>query len=183
VIVELWWLVALIIPVLGFACLLYRRKQEPPRPQNKDAQAAAKLSFGDLNSRCGETILLVEDDQQVCNVAALALRSAGYRVLVATDADQALQVIGEEARLDLLVTDRQMPGPVQGDQLIMLARQKLDQLPALLVTGYPEGLNLNVPVLVKPYRMSVLLSHVYELLGRSSRNRSSSTLKRVLPAR
>lgn len=181
--VELWWWVALGVPVLGLFYLIFGRAALNGKPSSVDTAESSRLNFGELNSRRGETILLVEDDQQVSNVAALALRGAGYRVLVAADAEEALQQMGKGSCIDLLVTDRQMPGAIQGDQLIRLARQKRNKLPALLVTGYPEGLDLNVPVLVKPYRMSELLSHIYDLLGADPDNHNGSDLKRSLPAR
>ena len=56
----------------------------------------------------GKTILVADDESHILNVVSLKLRNAGYRVLTASDGQEALDLATEE-RPDLLITDYHMP--------------------------------------------------------------------------
>lgn len=87
-------------------------------------------------------VLLVEDDEEMRCMLAYALHRSGFRVTEACDALQALDRLrtpilddGPEQRIDLLVTDEQMPG-FRGLDLIHSVRSCGILLPAILITGF-----------------------------------------------
>jgi PAS domain S-box-containing protein len=85
-----------------------------------------------------ETILLVEDEEVVRELATESLQRYGYTVLAASNGDKALSICEEyKERIDLLITDLVMPG-MNG---IELARRFLDsrsEIPVLFMSGYSE---------------------------------------------
>jgi signal transduction histidine kinase len=85
----------------------------------------------------GGRLLLVDDDQLVCETLAAQLEAEGHFVLSASGAVEALALLGTTARIDLLVTDLAMPG-MNGLRLIQEARHLRSRLPAILLTGYAE---------------------------------------------
>ena len=120
-----------------------------------------------------ETILLVEDEPQVRAVAARALRSAGYRVLEATNGRDGLQVARREREsIDLIVSDVVMP-EMGGKEMVELARQFLPTTAVLFVSGYTAGSfplpsddpSANV-FLQKPFTPQELLAMVRRVLDR-----------------
>jgi PAS domain S-box-containing protein len=115
------------------------------------------------------TILVVDDDADVREVAVTTLDSFGYRVLAADNGPAALNVLATAERVDLLVVDMAMPG-MSGVELIRRARKRRPELRAMLVTGYAD-LTAFSPmegdlVLQKPYRVEGLASSVAEALRR-----------------
>jgi CheY-like chemotaxis protein len=90
------------------------------------------------DGRGSETILLVEDDSRVREPLQLALERHGYRVVAASNGDDALGAFASaEPRIDLVVTDVVMPY-MSGPQLVDELRQTHPGLPVLYVSGYPE---------------------------------------------
>ena len=112
-------------------------------------------------------VLLVDDEEQVRFTTSESLAELGYDVVPAGSAQEALDRIAAGLKPDLLVTDHLMPG-MTGAQLAMELRQKLPQLPVLMITGYaqlrPEELG-DFDVLVKPYRHAELALRVADLLS------------------
>ena len=136
------------------------RAADSPNPPEL-AQAAAGT----------ETILVVEDEPEVRQIATRALRDCGYRVMEAADAREALARFGESSgRVHLLMTDVVMPGMTGVD----LSRQLLSldaQLKTIYVSGYADSMLLRqgemVPgagFLQKPYRPSELAAKVRQIL-------------------
>lgn len=124
--------------------------------------------------RGSATILLVEDEAAVREVAGLILRDLGYRVLEAADGEEALRVIGAEgARPDLLLTDVVLPGRIRGRELAQRMLELRPDLPVLFMSGYTENaivhggrLDDGVHLISKPFKREVLARKVAELLGR-----------------
>lgn len=111
------------------------------------------------------TILLVEDEAFVREVAGEVLRSAGYRVLAAKDAAEAWHIFEEaDPEVDLLLTDVILPGE-SGRRLAERLRGRNPLLPVLLATGYGEqmGRETGEPCLAKPFSSEDLLGRVREL--------------------
>ncbi len=116
----------------------------------------------------GETVLLVEDEESVRDLARSALQQAGYRVLEAADAD----VAEERARLyagaiSLLVADVGLPRR-DGTALAGRLRQTRPGLKVLYVSGYPlpDRPSATGEFLAKPYTPQRLLEVVREVIGR-----------------
>ncbi len=116
------------------------------------------------------TILVVEDDEDVREVAVLCLADAGYRVLTAANGDFALPIIAGAERIDLLFSDVVMPGTLNGFALARRAVALRPTLKVLLTTGYAEQIVANEALvargelLAKPYRLSDLVERVVERL-------------------
>src|SRR5262249_42288015 len=82
-----------------------------------------------------ETILVVEDDQEVVRFASDVLREAGYRVVAVRDGSSALRVIERDPEIALLFTDLVLPG-MSGRELAREARRRRPGLRVLFATGY-----------------------------------------------
>ncbi len=143
-----------------------------PLPEPSDA-AADRPAAGD------ETILLVEDEDSVRGLTRRILAKAGYTVLVARDADEALRVSTQyDAPIDLLLTDvimAGMSGPRLAETLLGLRKE----LRVLFMSGYNEDtivregvLRHGVAYLQKPFTPSALARRVRDVLDgkRPARN-------------
>ena len=113
-------------------------------------------------------VLLVEDDAAVRRVAEQILVDHGYRVVVAGDGAQALELAdGHAGELSIVVTDAVMPR-MGGVELARRLHERWPQLPILVVSGYdpddrPDSAAL--PRLDKPYTSGELLARIGELLA------------------
>lgn len=115
-------------------------------------------------------ILVVDDEEMICELAGEVLRAAGYNVLIARDGDHGLRVFERHAHeIDLLILDRTMPG-LDGLELLSEIRAVDKHIPVILSSGYAEDASssqlreLGVDaVLHKPWAPSGLTSMVAEL--------------------
>ncbi|WP_285018779.1 response regulator [Novosphingobium sp. fls2-241-R2A-195] len=117
-----------------------------------------------------ETVLVVEDDEEVRATVVEMLTDLGYRVLKAPDAGAALIVIESGVPIDLLFTDVVMPGTLKSPELARKARERLPCIAVLFTSGYTENsivhggkLDAGVELLSKPYTREALarrLRHV-----------------------
>jgi CheY-like chemotaxis protein len=119
----------------------------------------------------GETILLVEDEEDVRSFTASALGDLGYRVLTAADASSALAVLGSVQTVDLLFTDVGLPNGIDGRELVDEARKRWPQLKVLFTTGYArtafmhfERLDPGVELIVKPFSEASLARRIRRIL-------------------
>jgi len=86
-----------------------------------------------------ETVLLVEDEDAVRGLLRRFMDAKGYRVLEASDGEEALKVVDEESgQIDLLFTDLVMPG-MGGFELAHRLEAKLPEVKILFMSGYSEG--------------------------------------------
>jgi len=120
-----------------------------------------------------ETILLVEDDERVREIANSLLVSMGYRVLQAGSGLEALEVLAQRDDIDLLFTDMVMPGGMTGAELADQALQRCPRLKVLYTSGYTDMsvfdnglLQSGSKVLSKPYRKNELAHHVRNTLDK-----------------
>jgi len=120
------------------------------------------------------TILFVEDDPQVLNMAARALRHQGFRVLTAENGAEALQLADEHETIDLLLTDVVLPD-AGGAALAQALRSLRPNLKVLYTSGYAEveelfgQPELNREAFVrKPWTPLELARHVRHLLEATS---------------
>ncbi len=117
-----------------------------------------------------ETILLVEDEAFVRQAAAEALESAGYRLLIAGSAAEALEAYPKRFRpVDLLLADVVMPG-MSGHELAAKFKGLSPSTRILLMSGYAEQMAACQPSryskkwLAKPFSIHTLLREVREAL-------------------
>jgi PAS domain S-box-containing protein len=120
-----------------------------------------------------ETVLVVEDEDSVRRVAVRILRSRGYEVLQAGDAEEALEVAAARSTpIDILVTDVVMPG-MSGRELAKLLSVERPAMRALYVSGYTDHeivqngqLEPGLAFLQKPFSPDTLARKVREELDR-----------------
>ena len=119
------------------------------------------------------TILVVEDDDDVREVAVAMLRDLGYRVLTAADGAEALRIFGEsDAKVDLLLVDVVLPGGMKGDEVARRLGEACPGMRVLFMTGYTENAVVDpdrsddgVQLISKPFQRAQLAGKVAEMLG------------------
>ena len=129
-------------------------------------------------TRGSETIMVVEDDDDVRTYTVECLRELGYRVLEAHDGPAALRLLErQEKPIDLLFTDVVMPG-MTGRELADQARELQPDLRVLYTSGYTRNaivhggrLDEGVEMIVKPFTFATLAEKVADVLeqGRTGR--------------
>ena len=111
-------------------------------------------------------ILFVDDDPLIAMSTTEMLEDLGHHVIGASSGLHALDIIKSEQPIDLMVTDHVMPG-MTGIELAAASRAVRPSLPILLATGYaelPEGAQLDLPRLAKPYHQDQLRDRLDQLL-------------------
>ena len=143
----------------------------PRAVRSRNAQEREKLPLSALPVASNETVLVVEDNENVLRITERQLRELGYTVLTAQNGNKALELLETEPDIDLMFTDVIMPGGMNGFQLADQARQRKPNLKILHTSGFAGpvvgGGSWAEPshqLLTKPYRKSDLASKVRELL-------------------
>lgn len=124
----------------------------------------------------GKSILIVEDEPDICEMVRFKLAAEGYECRTTSDGAAALHEIDRRPP-DLIILDRMLPG-LSGDEL--MARLRLDPrtrpIPVIMLTAKAEevdelvGLSLGADDYVcKPFSMKVLIARVAALLRRLER--------------
>lgn len=153
----------------GTTFLLYfprqsaKAKQEPAEPE-------AMAQIGQRDSRA--TILLVDDNESIRDMAQELLQASGHHVLVARTPALALKMAGErEGELDLLVTDVVMP-EMSGPELYERLAAVHPGLPVLYISGYTFDVEVHNPrqhqqvsFLPKPFTSEQFLSVIYKAIS------------------
>ncbi|MCK9686284.1 response regulator [Scleromatobacter humisilvae] len=125
-----------------------------------------------------ETVLVVEDDDEVRETAVGLLTDLGYRVLKAREAMGALSIIESGMPIDVLFTDVVMPGPLRSPELARKAKERLPGLAVLFTSGYTENaivhggrLDRGVELLSKPYTREALARKIRHVLANQAQQR------------
>lgn len=116
-----------------------------------------------------KTILVVDDYRSLCEMFAVVLRPRGYHVLTASSCEEAKALARENARIDVLLTDIEMP-QMRGDELALWFRAARPETRVLFMssqTSVREAFD-SVHFLQKPFRAEALVSKVREVLNHSS---------------
>jgi len=140
-------------------------------PRAKTDVDADALERSTVMPRGDETVLLIEDDAVVRQLTARILRRQGYKVLVATQANEAIELAADHStRIDLFLSDVVMPGE-SGPSVIERLSAVRPSTKVLFVSGYPgddisrrgvdEG---SFRFLAKPYSSEQLAQRVRQVL-------------------
>lgn len=101
------------------------------------------------------TVLVVEDEMLIRILATDSLQESGFTVLEAADAAEALRILDEHDDVDVLVTDVNMPGPMDGVALAELMHDRRPELGLIITSGRGEFDPADLPTtslyLAKPY--------------------------------
>jgi signal transduction histidine kinase len=128
----------------------------PAEPASEGARPTSAAAARKAEPGGGETILVVEDEAEVLKLAAVFLRSLGYRVHCASNAEQAMRILEEEPEVSLLFSDLMLGSGARGDELAHSARELRPGLSVLLTSGYEQAAGespggRDFPMLRKPY--------------------------------
>jgi signal transduction histidine kinase len=146
-----------------------------PVPDNVEesapAEAAAPVVIANASAG-GETLLLVEDEDEIRELATLMLEGKGYHVLAASNAEDAIVLAKKHTdTIHALITDVVMPR-INGVQLAEMVVEMIPNLRILFVSGHcresvsPETLSANkADYLQKPYRSDSLIAAVQQVLA------------------
>jgi DNA-binding NtrC family response regulator len=126
------------------------------------------------------TILLVEDEPFVRDATGSILERAGFAVLPAQDACEAIRIYEQwQQRIDLVMTDMVLPGHT-GLQLSQDLRQRSPDLLVLLTSGYgnaendPEDPESRTYFLAKPYSRRSLVEKIEKILAAPAQMQAAS---------
>ena len=115
-------------------------------------------------------ILLVEDEDLIRLLLSEALTDDGFLVVSAATGEEALEYIQSAQRFDVLFTDIQLPGSIDGLDIARKARMRYPHLPIVFTTGQPDRMSgwtigphdIFVP---KPYRPGEICRAVRKMLN------------------
>jgi PAS domain S-box-containing protein len=119
----------------------------------------------------GGTVLLVDDENDVLATTRAVLERAGFAVVCASGAAEALHKLNEHASIDILVTDFAMPGMNGGELLLEVRRRR--SIPAIVITGFADAMDAasvtgDVVTLLKPFERRDLIGAIRDKLHLAS---------------
>ena len=143
-----------------------------PRAIGVAAAVAPRAAMPVELPRGSGTVLVVEDEPAVREVAVGILRDLGYRVLETGDGPDAMRVFGEnDAKIDLLLCDVVLPGGMKGNEVSRRLTEIRPALRTLFMSGYTENaivhhgrLDDGVQLLGKPFSRETLARKVADVL-------------------
>jgi len=129
----------------------------------------------DLNGKSGGTVLVVDDEEDLLEVALAYLADMGLTAFDAIDGTSALEVLKQHQEIDLMVTDIVMPGGMNGVELVHHALALRPDLKIIYSSGFPaEALAersmplVDGPLLRKPYQRAEFTELVHQVMGSSN---------------
>ena len=144
------------------------RSHEIPEPAPPIAPAPAQVE-------AAGTVLLVEDNPDIAEVAAEYLGQLGYRVRSVANVRGALAELRLDPTVDLVFSDIVMPGGKSGLDLADEIRERFPDIPVLLATGYSasaqNAVARGIVVLQKPYDLESLRRQIQEAIASAKRRK------------
>lgn len=164
-------------PESGTAVVVFLpRAQEDAVPEESCIEQTGIGPGGDA------TVLVVDDERGLLDLARTSLESVGYRVLTAKNGKRALEILGEERGVAALFSDVVMSGGMNGYELAEHAMARRPNLKVLLTSGFLDETAVNRSqarftsnLLAKPYAQSELASRLQELLVGPAQSSATST--------
>ncbi|NNH60121.1 response regulator [Rhizobium laguerreae] len=151
----------------GTTVKIYLPRRVAMTDARSGAAGAQPIPHGSVN----DTILVVEDDENVRTMTAESLHELGYTVLQAASGIEALLLLEENPAVDLIFTDIVMP-QMSGRQLADVVQEKWPTIRILYTTGYTRNaivhngvLDHGVSLLAKPFSLEQLAHKIRELLN------------------
>ncbi|SEN88647.1 CheY chemotaxis protein or a CheY-like REC (receiver) domain [Loktanella fryxellensis] len=123
----------------------------------------------------GKAVVLVVEDTAVIRMGAVDLvQSAGYEALEARDADEAIRILEERDDIDLVFTDVQMPGTMDGIKLSHYIRDRWPPVKLLVASGMAILEESSLPIgslfSSKPYSDHEIIAMMARLLASDNRS-------------
>lgn len=147
-----------------FRLYLPRASQPEQVQETQHKQIQAELPRGEA------TILVVDDEEALLELAKESLEDLGYRILTASNAQKALLILADETKIDLLLSDVIMPGGISGYELADQVSNNYPQIKILFASGYTAKVLASNSqcfsnnLLSKPYTLSELAHRVKKVL-------------------
>ena len=114
---------------------------------------------------CGKHLLIVEDEAPLRELLVECFSECGFEVTEAVDGDHAVTMLDD---IDLLITDIDMPGRLDGNAIAMKAKDRHPDLPVIYASGRPDRLTNSVgqcdAFMNKPFSLSHMVALVLRLL-------------------
>ncbi len=141
------------------------------QPQASALGSTLSTLSGSTVSRSQGTVMVVDDEATIRELISEALTDAGYHVIQASTAIEALERLGSSTELDLLITDIGLAGRFDGDALAKAAVKARPNLKVLFISGYAESMmpkaalgDGKATLLPKPFSMAELRVMADQLL-------------------
>ena len=114
-----------------------------------------------------KTVLLVEDDTLLRMILAEALHDSGFGVVEAGDADEARNFLGRGEPVDLVLTDINMPGSMNGIDLARWLKTHLPQLKIMLTSGahWSNKVASIGSFIAKPFSIEEVVAQIHAVLS------------------
>ncbi|WP_343074081.1 response regulator [Microvirga zambiensis] len=150
------------VPNVGTTIRIYLPRAEGAGERPQDIHPTIAEPFG-----AGRTVLVVEDNPAVRQVAVSTIRSLGFEVIEAATADEALRLLKANGRVCLVFSDVRMPGERTGIDLAHVIKHEMPDVRVLLTTGYVDGDGTveDVDLLYKPYQISDLAEKIQSIMA------------------
>ncbi len=142
-----------------------------PKSNAPAQQADQIVETPPARAKPGETVMVVEDDEDVRAVNVSFLEGFGYRVFEAGTADDAMAQMQPSSRIDLLLTDIVLPGSIDGRELAARVQGLMPETKILFMSGYAQnhldagsGAGSGIRLLKKPFVGRTLAEEVRQVL-------------------
>ncbi|HFD32353.1 MAG TPA: response regulator [Gammaproteobacteria bacterium] len=141
-----------------------------PKSPHTITSKTTDQSINKINTQGSETILVVDDEQAMIDLACEIFNNQGYRVLTASDGQQALKLL-ETENVHLVISDVIMP-KMDGYQLATIIQKRYPHIKIQMVSGFADERHkrminnslLHQNMLHKPYTAKILLQRIRILL-------------------
>jgi PAS domain S-box-containing protein len=135
-----------------------------PRADAEIANKEAPTKISDEPQR--PSVLIVDDSAEVAEVTSSLFEQLGYATVYRDSAEEALSLLADGAKIDLVFSDIVMPGAIDGVGLAREVRSRYPKLPVLLTTGYSDAAQAAPPdlrILRKPFDTDILRDFVQNI--------------------
>lgn len=115
------------------------------------------------------TVLLVEDEVLIRMEAEYVLEDQGYKVLPATNAAEALEILDKVPKVDVLFTDVKMPGPMDGLDLAWMVHERWPWIRLIIASGHADLTEADLPndgkFFRKPYSGAAITNTIQNMVS------------------
>lgn len=148
-------------PNKGTSIRIYLPRAQGAVEAVHDKQGRVAKPFGE-----GQTVLVVEDNLAVRQVAISTLISLGFQVIEAETGDEAARILRSNDEVKIVLSDVRMPGELTGIDLARMIQTERPDIHILLTTGYVDNVEVlnDIELLYKPYRATDLAERIQLLM-------------------
>lgn len=125
--------------------------------------------MGHYPERSRGVVLVVEDDPLLRLLAIDFIEDAGFEVVQATNADEAIAILERDKEIRIVFTDIDMPGSMDGIKLAAAVRDRWPPIEIILISGHKRPTDEILPeralFFPKPYDISAVTDALYRMAG------------------